>query len=58
MAQETRIAIFGRVSDAQGAAVPDATLEVTNTGTNVSIAVHANETGYFEANLLIAGLRL
>ena len=55
MAQETRSAIFGRVSDAQRSVIPQATVEVTNTDTNVSIKLATNETGYFEANLLVAG---
>jgi hypothetical protein len=55
MAQETRGAIFGRVSDPQNSVIPGAALEVTNTDTNTVMPVTTNETGYFEANLLIAG---
>ena len=55
IAQETRSAIFGRISDPQGSVIPDAAVEVTNIGTNTAITLRTNETGYFEANLLIAG---
>src|SRR5689334_17132111 len=54
-AQETRSAIFGRVTDPQNSAIPAATVVVTNTDTNTSATLTTNETGYFEANLLIAG---
>jgi hypothetical protein len=54
-AQETRSTIFGRVSDPQNSAIPAATLVITNTDTNTSATLTTNETGYFEANLLIAG---
>jgi len=47
--------IFGRVTDAQAAPVPKATLVVTNTDTNVNMTVQSNESGYYEANLLLAG---
>jgi hypothetical protein len=55
LGQETRSAIFGRVLDPQGASVVGATLSLTNTDTNALMTVTTNETGYYEANLLIAG---
>jgi len=54
-AQETRSMIYGRVLDAQGAAVVGAQVTVTNTDTNTSTPLVTNETGYFEANLLLPG---
>src|SRR2546426_860337 len=54
-AQETRGSIFGRVGDPQNSAIPGATVVVTNTDTNIATTLSTNETGYYEANLLIAG---
>jgi hypothetical protein len=54
-AQETRSTIFGRVADPQNAAVAGATVVVTNADTNTSMTLTTNETGYYEANLLISG---
>ena len=54
-AQETRSAIFGRVSDEQSSMIPAATVTVTNADTNTSVVLTTNETGYYEANLLISG---
>ena len=54
-AQETRSVLFGRVIDPQDSAVAGATVIVTNTDTNVSMRLTTNETGYYEANLLLAG---
>jgi len=55
IAQETRGSIVGRVPDPQDAPVPNATVVVTNTDTNVGTTLVTNETGYYEADLLIAG---
>jgi hypothetical protein len=54
-AQETRSVIFGRVTDPQDAAVAGATVVVTNADTNTNMTLVTNETGYYEANLLLAG---
>jgi len=54
-AQETRSSIRGLVLDPQSNPVVGATVTATNTDTNVSIQVITNETGYYEANLLVAG---
>lgn len=54
-AQDTRGMIFGRVVDSQSAPVMRAVVVVTNTGTNVAATLQTNETGYYEANLLVAG---
>ena len=54
-AQETRGVIHGRVLDPQSGAVVGATVVVTNTNTNVSSSLSTNQTGYYEANLLLAG---
>lgn len=53
--QETRGTIFGRVLDPQNAAVVGAAVTVTNVDTNAATRLRSNETGYFEANLLIPG---
>ena len=54
-AQETRSVIFGRVTDPQNSAVTGATVVVTNTDTNSVMTLTANDTGYYEANLLLPG---
>src|SRR5450755_4571173 len=54
-AQETRSTVFGRVTDPQNSAVAAATVVVTNADTNTSMTLTTNETGYYEANLLISG---
>jgi len=54
-AQETRSMIYGRVLDPQVTAVAGATVVVTNEDTNTSITLTTNETGYYEANLLLPG---
>src|SRR5688572_23255444 len=53
--QETRSTIFGRVLDPQATAVPGANVVVTNVETNNSTRLRSNETGYYEANLLLPG---
>ncbi len=55
-AQETRSMMFGRVLDPQSSAVANASVIVTNTETNTVFALRSNETGYYEANLLLPGL--
>src|SRR6201981_889927 len=54
-AQETRSVILGRVMDPQHSAVAGASVIVTNTDTNTSVTLTTNDTGYYEANLLVAG---
>jgi len=54
-AQETRGAIFGRVLDPQSAAITGAKVSVSNLDTNTIVRVQSNETGYYEANLLLPG---
>jgi uncharacterized surface anchored protein len=54
-AQEVRSVIFGRVLDPAQAAVAGAAVHVTNTGTNVSTSLSTNDTGYYEADFLVAG---
>src|SRR3954452_10958440 len=53
-AQETRGNISGTVRDKDGV-LPGANVKITNTGTNVSQPLVTNQSGYFEAPLLIAG---
>lgn len=54
-AQEVRGVIFGRVVDPSQAAVSGASVTMTNTATNVSTSLRTNDTGYYEANFLVAG---
>ncbi len=54
-AQETRSTIFGRVLDPQTAAVAGASVVVTNIDTNAVTRLRSNETGYYEASLLLPG---
>lgn len=54
-AQETRGSISGHVWDAQNAAVVGAEIVVTNLETNATMRLRSNQTGYYEANLLLPG---
>jgi hypothetical protein len=51
----TQGAIAGTVLDASGAAIPNATLTVHNTGTNADIHLTGDSSGYFKAPLLDPG---
>jgi hypothetical protein len=48
--------ITGQVSDTNGAVVPNATVTVTNLGTNESRTVQTNDQGFYEAASLPTGL--
>src|SRR5882724_2562096 len=48
-------AIAGTVTDASGAAVPNASVTVTNKGTNLSQGIATDESGYFRAAKLQPG---
>lgn len=54
-AQETRGTISGTVRDTAGAAVPGATVTITNAGTNVSTEATSNEGGAFQVPFLQPG---
>lgn len=54
-AQDTRGTISGSVTDTQEAAVPGATVVVTNVDTNVRTTLVTNSSGYYEAPLLLPG---
>lgn len=54
-AQETRSTIYGRVLDPTASVVAGASVVVTNTGTGTSVTLRTNETGYYEASLLLPG---
>src|SRR5262245_46698671 len=47
--------IFGTVTDASGAAVPNATVTVTNAGTNASETTKTNVSGNYTQTRLIPG---
>jgi len=53
--QDTRSMMFGRVLDPQSSAVAGAKVVVTNTDTGTSISTTTNQTGYYEASLLLPG---
>lgn len=55
LGQDTRGVISGRVLDPSSAPVAGARVTVTNTATNAVTRLSTNQTGYYEANLLIAG---
>ena len=54
-AQETRSMIYGRVLDPQSSAIAGARVVVTHLDTNTSSRLTTNETGYYEAPLLLPG---
>ena len=54
-AQESRGTIAGTVTDASGAAIPDARVQVTNVGTNISTTVITNTNGIFRVPYLQPG---
>src|SRR5262245_62920958 len=47
--------VFGTVTDSSGAAVPNATVTITNTGTNVSETTKTNGSGNYTQTRLIPG---
>src|SRR3979409_2220546 len=53
--QESTGTIIGTVMDASGAVVSGANVQVTNAGTNVSIAVNTNPSGNFRIPFLPPG---
>jgi hypothetical protein len=55
LAQESRGSLTGKVVDPANAVIPGAKVTVTNVETNVSNALTANSTGYWEVNFLIPG---
>src|SRR5689334_13842636 len=55
LAQDTRGNVSGTVTDSQGAIVPGAAVTVTNTGTGAVTRLTTNQTGYYEAPLLLPG---
>lgn len=55
LAQESRGAIGGRVTDTQEAVVPGAKVAITNTLTGVVSRAVTNNTGYYESSFLTAG---
>ena len=54
-AQDTRGRISGTVSDSQAAVISGAVVAVTNTGTGTSTRLTTNNSGYYEAPLLLPG---
>lgn len=54
-AQETRSTMFGRVLDPSHTPVAGAAVNIVNTETNTTLKLRTNETGYYEAALLLTG---
>ncbi|MEP7343205.1 MAG: TonB-dependent receptor [Acidobacteriota bacterium] len=54
-AQQGRGTIFGTVKDASGAVVPDATISITNTATNIDTTTVSNDSGYYSVPNLQVG---
>jgi hypothetical protein len=54
-AQETRGMIYGRVLDPSSAPIAGAAVTVENIDTNIPARLKTNETGYYEASLLLPG---
>ncbi|MGQ9632841.1 MAG: carboxypeptidase regulatory-like domain-containing protein [Bryobacteraceae bacterium] len=55
LAQETRSTLMGFVRDPQGAVIPNATVVITHVDTNTTVNLRTNDTGYYEAPLLMPG---
>jgi len=53
--QETRGTIVGRVTDASGAYVPGATVQVTNKAMGTKVTLQTNQDGLYTAPLLLPG---
>ncbi len=53
--QETRGSLNGRIYDGQSSVIVGARVVVTHTDTNTSTTLETNESGYYEAPLLIPG---
>lgn len=54
-AQESRGTILGRVTDAQGAVIPNASVQVTNKAMGTKQALTTNDVGMYQASYLIPG---
>lgn len=54
-AQDTRGSISGTITDTSGAAVPNAKVTITNTGTNVSVDAVSEPNGVYNALYLLPG---
>src|SRR5262245_7322791 len=54
-AQAVYGSIVGSITDASGAAVPNAQITITDTGRDVTTNTTANESGYFMQRYLIVG---
>src|SRR5215813_1592344 len=55
MAQAVYGSIFGTITDARGSGVPNATVTITNIGTNVTETIKTNSSGYYNQTRLIPG---
>ena len=55
LAQQQLGSVTGKVTDPQGALIPNASIQVTNLETNSVTKITSNDSGYFEANFLNPG---
>jgi hypothetical protein len=55
LAQDTRGAISGRITDPSGAIIPGASVVVSNTATGLKTSITANQDGYYQALFLPPG---
>lgn len=55
-AQESRGTVVGKVTDATGAVIPGASVQVTNKAMGTKITLATNEVGFYQAPFLIPGL--
>ncbi len=54
-AQETRGTIIGTVSDPNGAAIPNATVKISDVARGTAVDLTSNDDGFYQANYLIPG---
>src|SRR5213594_1893766 len=55
VAQEFRGTILGRITDASGAIVPGATIQVRNIDTNAAVRTTSNDSGNYQVPFLLPG---
>ncbi|MGC9970172.1 MAG: TonB-dependent receptor [Bryobacteraceae bacterium] len=56
MGQESRGTLMGRVTDAQNAVIPNASVQVVNTAMGTKLSMTTNDVGFYQASYLIPGM--
>ena len=56
MGQESRGTIVGRVTDAQNAVIPNASVQVVSTAMGTKLSLVTNDVGFYQASYLIPGM--